>query len=63
MLPFVPGCQCQCLVYGRAFGSQQLWTSGLGSFWMVLQGQPGLRLEECQPGKDHCFAGLGEACL
>ncbi len=65
MLPFVPGCRCQylCLVCGCTFGSQQLWTNVLGSFWTVPLGQPVLRPGEGQPGRDHCCDEHGEACL
>lgn len=65
ILPFVPGCRCQCLclIDGCTFGSQELWTSALGSFWTVLLDQPGPHPEGGQPGRDHCCDGHGEACL
>lgn len=65
MLPFVPGCWCRrlCLVCCCAFGSRQLWTSELDSFWTVPLDPPGLRPEEGRPGRDHCCDGHGEACL
>lgn len=63
VLPFVQGCQPQCLCLVCSFGSRWLWTTEPGSVWRIPPDAPEPLPGEGRPRRDHCCDGHGAAYL